>query len=491
MALKNIFIPVSIFLLGFSFNQCKQPVAPEATIIGVISGYKADSLKIFYYENYWAEEPKIVWLGKPDSAGHFTATFPLYSFEECRIYVDNKYQGHVCLRPGWQTTFNLRLNEQGEKETITFDGDGADENEVFNATMSLINYTQEQWGKEPAQYFTFFDSVEQVMKTNVENLTNADHEFVDMIWHDIDYYMMMVWKNYYTNLKPDSLFHFNNKYEPMRRFDNAKLLNSIYYKSMLVNYFDESSKIITENIDYDAILEANNGDMINADKEYQIASINLKLDLADSIISSTEIRNFIYYDVLLDGIGFNSSVEALKEVFEGRFKAVVTDSFQINNVGRKIMRQEKLSPGMPAPAFGYSDIDGNVVNLIDFKGKLVYIDVWATWCGPCLAQIPKLRELEKEFGDEIAFISISVDEKIDTWMKFVREKKLPGIQLYSPGGRKAEIMDLYVVKSIPRFILIDPAGRIIDANASRPSADKTKKIFEAWTNKLADHKAEI
>ena len=486
MTLKNILLPFTFFLLVSSFYQCKQSVAPVATINGDISGSKADSFKIFYFENYWAEDPKNLWVGM-DSSGRFTATLRLNSFKECRIYVDNKYQANICLKPGWQTTFNLSISEQGEKNAITFEGDAADENDVFNAAMKLINYTQEQWDKEPDQFFAFFDSVEQVLKADVENLKNADHEFVTMIRNDIDYYMMMVWKSYYTNLKPDSLFHFINRYEPLQRFDDAELLNSMYYKSMLVNYFSDLSNIVTDNIDYDAILEANNGDVIKTNKDHQKISLNLKLDLADSIISNPEIKNFIYYDALLGSIGLHSSVKALNEVFEGRFKDVVTDTFMINNVGRKILNQEKLSPGMPAPTFSYPDTAGIFIKLTDFKGKPVYIDVWATWCGPCLAQLPKLRELEKEFGDKIAFISISVDEKRETWKNFIRDRKLSGIQLHSPKGGQAEIRDLYVIQGIPRFILIDPEGKIIDVNASRPSSDKTRKLFEALTNKSVDH----
>jgi thiol-disulfide isomerase/thioredoxin len=148
-------------------------------------------------------------------------------------------------------------------------------------------------------------------------------------------------------------------------------------------------------------------------------------------------------------------------------------------------------PGMPAPAFSFPDTTGTQISLVDFKGKYVYIDVWATWCYPCIREIPKLKELEQEFGDEIAFLSISIDDDKERWHKYVKEKALTGVQILSLPqiGRissSAEIMELYMIQGIPRFIMIDPDGNLIDADASRPSDEKTKKIFKEWTSRNAD-----
>ncbi len=125
--------------------------------------------------------------------------------------------------------------------------------------------------------------------------------------------------------------------------------------------------------------------------------------------------------------------------------------------------------GQQSPVFNYPDIDGRMVSLNDFKGKYVLVDIWATWCGPCKAEIPHLRELEKKMhGRNIAFVSISVDQKKPDWEKMVREDGLAGTQLYFNGDDS--FMKFYRLNGIPRFILLDRAGRIIDDEMKvRPS----------------------
>lgn len=116
------------------------------------------------------------------------------------------------------------------------------------------------------------------------------------------------------------------------------------------------------------------------------------------------------------------------------------------------------------------------------KGKYVYIDVWATWCVPCLKQIPYLKALEAEFHDKnIAFVSISVDKERakSTWKKMLESKELTGIQLFADNSFESEFMNAFAVNSIPRFILIDPEGKIIDPRAPRPSYEKTRRLLQS------------
>lgn len=140
----------------------------------------------------------------------------------------------------------------------------------------------------------------------------------------------------------------------------------------------------------------------------------------------------------------------------------------------------KFSKGKPSPKFfNYENYKGGKTSLDDLKGKFVYIDVWATWCQPCVKEIPALIDLEKEFrGKNINFVSISTDQKkdYDKWKAMVKEKGMEGIQLYF--GDDMDFMQSYNITSIPRFILIDPNGNIVEANAPRPSeTDIIKKLF--------------
>ena len=120
--------------------------------------------------------------------------------------------------------------------------------------------------------------------------------------------------------------------------------------------------------------------------------------------------------------------------------------------------------------------------LESLKGKYVYVDVWATWCGPCRAEIPSLKKMEADFhGKNIAFVSVSVDAEKDhdKWKTFVTEKELSGIQLYAGKTVLSEFIKTFEVNSIPRFILIDPTGNVVDADAARPSNPKLKEQLDS------------
>jgi len=142
----------------------------------------------------------------------------------------------------------------------------------------------------------------------------------------------------------------------------------------------------------------------------------------------------------------------------------------------------KLRPsdaGKPAKNFTYPDVNGKVVSLSDFKGKVVVVDVWATWCGPCKGEIPYLKKLEEEMhGQDVVFIGVSLDEAKDKqkWIDFVKSENLKGVQLHASGW--SQIARDYEIKGIPRFMLIDKNGKIVTENAPRPSNPLLKKMIE-------------
>lgn len=91
-------------------------------------------------------------------------------------------------------------------------------------------------------------------------------------------------------------------------------------------------------------------------------------------------------------------------------------------------RWRKLSVGALSPNFNCTDLSGKKVSLSDFKGKYVYIDIWATWCGPCQREIPHLQKLEEKYhGKDIYFVSISCDNNKKAWENRVRA----GLRVFS------------------------------------------------------------
>ncbi|MFI1744039.1 TlpA family protein disulfide reductase [Thalassobellus sediminis] len=147
--------------------------------------------------------------------------------------------------------------------------------------------------------------------------------------------------------------------------------------------------------------------------------------------------------------------------------------------------------GKPSPSFeNYQNYDGTKTSLSDFKGKYVYVDIWATWCGPCKAEIPSLKKVEAEYHDKnIKFVSLSLDnarthggsweKAVEDWKAMVIEKELSGVQIIAPENGQSEFVSGYRVSGIPRFILIDPAGNVVDADAPRPSSPKLIELFNS------------
>lgn len=136
------------------------------------------------------------------------------------------------------------------------------------------------------------------------------------------------------------------------------------------------------------------------------------------------------------------------------------------------------SPGKPSPDFQAVDIDGKAYSLKDFKGKYLYIDLWATWCGPCQRELPYLKELEEKFHDKnITFLSLSIDHNKAKWEEKVRSGELSGVQLLI--GRGSAFQKAYNIDGIPRFLLLDPEGRIVSNEMSRPSSEDTERALNA------------
>ncbi|MFB3386680.1 TlpA family protein disulfide reductase [Flavobacterium sp. LAR06] len=141
-----------------------------------------------------------------------------------------------------------------------------------------------------------------------------------------------------------------------------------------------------------------------------------------------------------------------------------------------------LQPGNPSPKFDYENQKGGKTTLENLKGKYIYIDLWATWCGPCRQEIPFLQKVEEQYkGKNIEFVSISIDATKDQakWNKFVLEKQLGGIQLLADNEWESKFVKDYGVQGVPTFILIDPNGKIINARAPKPSDSKLIELLNS------------
>lgn len=177
---------------------------------------------------------------------------------------------------------------------------------------------------------------------------------------------------------------------------------------------------------------------------------------------------------LIGKIGYNTNIQCVKEAKEYLLK-INTEEFK-SELEFAIARVGDLLKGMPAFDFTLTTTDGQCVQLSSFKGKYIYIDFWATWCGPCMYESPYFEALAKKIGnDEIVFIPVSTDTSQKTWLNYLSKNKKELIQYNS---NDPVLTEKWNIRGIPRFILIDKDFNIIDSNAPKPSEAKTEEILK-------------
>lgn len=130
-------------------------------------------------------------------------------------------------------------------------------------------------------------------------------------------------------------------------------------------------------------------------------------------------------------------------------------------VDRKNIR-DTLAPGKPFPDFNVKDVDGKPMAVSAYKGKVVLVDFWATWCGPCLMELPHIQKAYDDFHDKgFEVLGVSLDENKDRLQQFVKEKKMPWPQFFDGKKWENELAVKYGVDAIPAGYLLDRDGKII------------------------------
>lgn len=219
--------------------------------------------------------------------------------------------------------------------------------------------------------------------------------------------------------------------------------------------------------------------LLNPDKLSSMSSKELQQEL---VSARKELNNFYNRDKNIDTLLVslaNQNLDPMLNMYESYFMETIAS-------------REQFPVGSPSPTFeNYENYAGGTTSLKDLKGKYVYIDVWATWCAPCIAEIPSIKKLEAAYKDKnIQFVSISIDDAQrsgggdlevakNKWKTMVKEKELVGLQLFSDNNWQSDFVRNYNIQGIPRFILIDPDGNVVDANAPRPSSDKLVELFDS------------
>ena len=270
--------------------------------------------------------------------------------------------------------------------------------------------------------------------------------------------------------------------------DKYQLYHSHYAKKedfkVSVDFLKEL-ETIEYNSEEDFLFSSNYENLVNAHYQKEARKLAEQDSIPNDIAFlkiATEIPNETIKNKLVYlNSKYNITYTDQLEDFYSLFMAASTNEEHKKEITESYNKLKTVSKGQPSPKFeNYENFNGGTTSLDDLKGKFVYVDVWATWCGPCKAEIPSLKEVEAKYHNKnIEFVSISVDVEKDyeKWKTMVKEEDLKGIQLFSDKNWKSDFVTGYLIKGIPRFILIDPNGNIVNSNAPRPSSEKLIELF--------------
>ena len=210
--------------------------------------------------------------------------------------------------------------------------------------------------------------------------------------------------------------------------------------------------------------------------------LNAVMETIHKEFSNPMIREYLQFKRLYQFLNING-IKDVEELID-KFLSESIDGKHISSINSIYQEWLSIEPGNPAPDINCVDSDGNIINLNSLKGKVIYIDVWASWCGPCRRELPHFKELVKKYSrnKEVAIIAISIDTERENWVKVLEEKNLKGIQLLDNRGWNSDICRKFFISGIPRYILISKEGDILDANAPAPSSEKIIQLIDQYAS---------
>ncbi len=409
-----------------------------------------------------------------DATGKFT--FPIKDLTKVsNYYLLSGGKDYAPFKVGPGMKLNISFDAAAFKTSLKFEGPGSDINNYLIAKANKagqMNY--DDYKLEPAQFKTKQDSILNAEKSVLAAAKKDDAN--SPLWKAEEAEVLYSWAN---NLMMFESYHVyftkNEGYKVPEEFyafqKDLDLTQSAFlgsnafkqYLSMMVQ------KSVSKKVD--ALKKADSTKAINTGK--------LRAETAQEILKNDAVLDNYLFDAISSDVQWKDIDKDMQEnidFFLGRCK----DTSLTNKLNSTIADWKRLAAGQPAFEFAGKDMQGNTVKLSDFKGKLVYVDVWATWCGPCNYEIPFLDTLESDYhGKNIVFISFSIDEDHAAWMKFVPEKKLQGVQIIGEKAWQSDLCLKYKIMGVPTFMLFDQQGKIVTVKMTRPSDKATRKKFDS------------
>ncbi len=467
---------LSLFILFFSVSpelQAKNVKGKKITITGTIENNRAKEITFIEYGLPFNFDPN----HKVNIGDDGSFKLELDAKEAMYYYFSyNRRNVLMYLIPG--DDLNINFDAKQVEATVKYTGSAAELNtylkDRFVSEQPIARQMKGMYAKEWDAYQEFLDKNKAAsqqkldafkegkkIKKHLEQFVKLEQANIDGLW-SFFYIQYPTYHAHYAKKDPQDLLHLVDlEMMEQKVIDDPSLLGSKAYRDFL-------NQFLFSKCDHDFIKAQAQLTSRAEFVEKVYFKINDKMNL-------DWVKDYLKARVIFEQVDKNGLGNMMAAVED--YRQTDAKKEYIAAVEKAWNKWESLKPGAMAPDIVGKDVDGNEIKLSDFKGKLVYIDVWATWCGPCRKEIPFLKKAEEQLhGKDVVFLSVSTDDDKNRWKSFVEKEGLTGVQINVPGGWGSEICKTYNIGSIPRFMMIDKEGRIIETQSMRPSQGITPLI---------------
>ncbi|WP_299578186.1 TlpA disulfide reductase family protein [uncultured Sunxiuqinia sp.] len=507
--MKNqLLILTSIFFLAINIscnkptNSIQQP--KEVTITGqVINKHNYDPKTIVIIINDVASGEQIKFLDDLDEKGNFEIKFERYYPQEVMLKYFSIWE--IFVHPGDSIHIELDAEKMKSNETIynalTFSGDAITENQqlsAFNAWFSPIRKKESQSRVEESRYnFEMYKQYRDSLRNEYQKESN---EFIKAnkisepiktwIYYEIEH-------DYIHNLVNYPRHHRQlNNYEkswdvPVDYYDffiesklNSRFIaNAHFAKSFLNEFFifyvrgHIRQELITKGLVKDTIFP--NG---RTAQRWLVENIDSVIISGIDKLTPDEIKQYMLSNYFIMKQRQNSDTETYEEYLP-LINKEIKEPFLLANLKKNYEENKKLEKSPQSNRKKIFDAEDNLGTEIlkkiisDNKGKVIYIDCWAIWCGPCIAEMPNSKKLMTELNNEkVEFVFLCCNSPADAGKKKVEDLKLGGTHYFLNQDQTNYIQKELAFSSYPNYVLIDKKGNIVTSSPfNSPSNIETKK----------------
>ena len=456
---KSILMVMAVISL-FSCNA-QENKSDYVILSGTIQNSNEDIVKIQNYKRDFNKQIEI------DESGNYSDTLYIdrpgfYSYQIGKSYAS------LFLKKGDNIHLANDADDFFKSRKVT--GKGAKLNNYYiqrsNLKGELVGDAKEFFVVPIEDFIAKIEKNKGLMMAHLEkaNLESEDYEIQKkMIEHDylLTRYNYDKFNHYHTNAHPKLPEGYYNPIININLDDDDSFHYDRSYRLLVIENWRLTSKEAEKN-----------------DPNYTKAGfVKEKIKDIKSVSIREQIASMLFREVSAKNKDYQKVYDDILPLFETKYN--------IDRLNKRLASAKSTQPEMKSMDFNYENFAGGKTSLKDLKGKILYVEIWATWCGPCIKEMPALTQLIKDYkGKNIEFVSISVDSEkaYDKWRAMVPEKNVGGVQLLADKSLKSDFMKFFNVGLIPRSILIDADGKIITAKAPRPSAPNTREVLDTLLN---------